>query len=226
MMVENTLIMLPSNSYDYYWGTLGKYGNSNWGSRWDDNPVISKKAAFLKDVLTKYGYQEKPLLSSESALVCGSDGKEQMCLTAAFEDTKAYYVAHSYSNAIAEGLLANIWYAMRSGWRGNDLLGPDASKLPAYFSFRFARKKLMNGSFSRSLSEYSDINGFEYDLYNHRIWVVWTIAKDAEGNPAPTQIVLPDIPSAVWDVFGQTIPVTGTDLTVTVKPQYIYWPQP
>ena len=214
------------HSYDYYWGTLGKYGNSNWGSRWDDSPVITKKTAFLKDVLTQYGYLDKPLLSTETALVCGSDGQEPMCFTADFEDTKAYYVAHSYSSAIADGLHANLWYATRSGWRGNDLLGPDASKLPAYFAFWFARQKLMNGVFSRSLSEYSDINGFEYDLDDHRIWVVWSIAKDAGGNPAPTQVVLPGIPSAVWDVVGQTIPVTGTDFTVTVKPQYIYWPPP
>jgi hypothetical protein len=214
------------HSYDYYWGSLGKYGNSNWGSRWDDSPVITKKTAFLKDVMTQYGYTQKPLLSTETALVCGSDGEEPMCLTGDFEDTKAYYVAHSYSNAIADDLVVNLWYATRSGWRGNDLLGSGSVKLPAFFSFWFARQKLMNGAFSRSLSEYSDITGFEFNLYDHRIWVVWSTAKDAAGNPAATQIILPDIPWSVWDVFGKSIPITGTDFTVTTKPQYIYWPLP
>jgi len=222
----NYFDIVAFHSYDYYWGTLGKYGNSNWGSRWDDSPVITKKTTFLKDVLTQFGYAQKPLLSTETALVCGSDGKEPMCFTGDFEDTKAYYVAHSYSNAIADGLVANLWYATRSEWRGNDLLDAEADKLPAYFAFWFSRLKLMNADFSRSLSEYSDINGFEYDLYDHRIWVVWSTAKDAAGNPAPTQIVLPGIPTGSWDVFGGPIKVTSTDFTVTTKPQYLYWPPP
>ncbi len=73
------------HAYDYYRGP-DKYDNYNWSSKWDVNgPVLSKKAEFLRDVLTANGYPDKPIFNTESGLLCGKHGQEPECLTNEFE---------------------------------------------------------------------------------------------------------------------------------------------
>ena len=91
------------HGYDYYQGELGKYGNSNWHSTWDQTgPVGVIKAKFLRDLLNQYGYPEKYLINTETSIICGRTGQEPACQDTVFMETKALYVVQTYVSAIAD----------------------------------------------------------------------------------------------------------------------------
>ena len=212
------------HAYDYYWNRLGKYGNGNWGSSWKDNGVIlTEKYAFLKNVLTRYGYEGKPLMVTENALLCGSDGSEPVCLTQTFEETKAYYVVQTYTTALTEGGVANIWYALKVNWRASGLLDNDGNPLPAFDAYAVTRNKLMEATFIRDLYEYGNVKGYEFHRPDRAIWVMWSQVEGADLSVLPTTVTLPTEPDAVYDVYGNPVYFSGKNLTVNAMPLYIEW---
>jgi hypothetical protein len=220
----NYFDVVAFHAYDFYWNRLGKFGNGNWGSSWKYNGVIlTEKYAFLKDVLTRYGYGNKPLMASENALLCGSDGTEPVCLTREFEETKAYYVVQTYTTALTEGGMANIWYALRVNWRGSGLLDNYGNPLPAYHAYGEARNRLMEATFTRELYEYGNVKGYEFHSPERDIWVMWSQVEGADLSVLPTSVVLPTIPDAVYDVYGNPVYFNGNTLTVNAMPLYIEW---
>ncbi len=220
----NYFDVVAFHAYDFYWNRLGKFGNGNWGSSWKYNGVIlTEKYAFLKDVLTRYGYGNTPLMASENALLCGSDGTEPVCLTREFEETKAYYVAQTYTTALTEGGMANIWYALRVNWRGSGLLDNYGNPLPAYHAYGEARNRLMEATFTRELFEYGNVKGYEFHSPDRNIWVMWSQVEGADLSVLPTSVALPTVPDAVYDVYGNPAYFNGTNLTVNAMPLYIEW---
>ena len=98
------------HAYDYYYYEPGQYGNLNWHSSWNETgPVLVAKTRYLKNLLAEYGAGEKHLLNTEVGILCGTTGKEDVCLTETFDNTKAYYLAQAYALALSEGLQANLW---------------------------------------------------------------------------------------------------------------------
>ena len=90
------------HGYDYYAGSLGKYNNGNWHSASDTTgPVLTAKANYLRNLLAHYGHPEKYLLNTENAILCGRDGKEEICQAEDFSLTRAYYLAQAYAAARA-----------------------------------------------------------------------------------------------------------------------------
>lgn len=199
------------HAYDVYWGKLGQYGLSHWGSAWNTTgPVVTAKTSFVKSVLASYGVTSKILMNTESGLLlCDSCGDD-----ATFETSKAYYVAQLYAASIAQGLKADIWYSMY-GWQNSGLLGPGGTPLPAYNAFKFASSELQGIQFSRELS-YAGLKGYELDRGDARIWVLWSL----DGNPHT--ITLPGIPYTAFHADGTPFNV-GTSLTVTLEPVYLEW---
>ena len=220
----NYFDVVAFHAYDFYWNRLGKFGNGNWGSSWKYNGVIlTEKYAFLKDVLTRYGYGDKPVMASDNALLCGSDGTEPVCLTREYEETKAYYVVQTFTTALAEGGIANIWYALRVNWRGSGLLDNDGNPLPAYHAYGEARNRLMEATFTRELFEYGNVKGYEFHSPDRNIWVMWSQVEGADLSVLPTSVALPTVPDAVYDVYGNPAYFNGTNLTVNAMPLYIEW---
>lgn len=210
---------LAFHAYDFYSGSIGRYGNIAWQTRSEEvGPVLIAKAKFLRSMLKKYGYEDKKIMNTEGALICGSTGKEAMCLSEHFELTKAYYIAQIFAAAIAEGLEANIWYSVQ-GWRRSELLDANMKPGYAYDAFKFARAKLNNAAYSRNIDMYEGVGGWELTNANGRVWVIWS--KSAES---PQSILLPGTPLKVWDAVGNSVPVTGSSLTVTEKTLYVEWP--
>jgi hypothetical protein len=87
----------------------------------------------------------------------------------------------------------------------------------AYDAYKLAIEKLGKANYSRRLSQYPNLHGYEFRKGNRTIWVVWS--KDGSDIP----VVLPTVPAAITDVLGLPQAVTGTDVIVTVKPLYIEW---
>lgn len=213
----NYFDVVAFHAYDYYFGSLGRYGNTNWGSRWNETgPVVIAKTRFVRDLLSQYNWRGKPVMATESALLCGVDATEPYCLTSDFENTKAYFVAQLYAAAMAEGLEANIWYHLL-GWRGSGLLDANLNPLPAYHAYAFAVQRLSEASYDREIGDYTGVLGYEFNRSNGWTWLVWS------QDGVTRTITLPSRPVAIWDVFGNSVPLSGSTLQVTLEPKYVEW---
>jgi hypothetical protein len=197
------------HTYDYYTGSPGQYFNPNWQTaNGTTGPVGIAKAHFVEGVLSAHGVTGKYLINTESAILCDSCAGD-----AAFEATKAYYLAQSYGSAIAEGWRANIWYSVL-GWRNSGLLNPDLSPRPAFDAFRAARAELRDARLLGEIAGYPGVKGYAFNRGDRQVWLLWSL------DGADHAVTLPFIPSAVFDVFGSSLGVSST-MTVTLAPVYV-----
>lgn len=197
------------HGFDYYSGSLGQYENERWDSAWNTTgPVINTKARFVTQVLRSFGAGDKYMLVTEMSLLCLSE------CTADFETTKAYYLAQAYGSAYSQGLLAAMWYASLAVWRESDLVNLDLSPRPAYYAFEFGSAELDGATFWRNLSPTSGVTGLEFNQGDRRVWLLWSL--DGLNH----DVILQEIPSAVFDVDGDAISPAQT-LTIGLEPIYI-----
>lgn len=203
------------HAYDYYNGKPGRFGNSNWHSAWNTTgPSLVAKSRYLRALLTAYGFPGKALLNTESALLCGRDGSEEMCHTPEFAATKAAYLVKAMTLAQAEGLRANLWYSL-PGWRASGLLDDGQPNL-AYQAFRFAAGRLQAAAFWGERTDYPGVNVYVFQREGKWVWVVWSRSEDAQT------LQLSSPPVAVYGIAGEALPAGGT-LTVTGSPLYLEW---
>ncbi len=225
------------HAYDYYStvvaGQYGTYGNPNWNSGYigtqkygDLKPVLVAKANYLQSVLAAYGANDKYLLNTETALLCGSIGDPpggpgcESDPDSPFETLKASYVAQSYAAAMGEGLIGNLWFSPL-GWRNSGLLNEDLTTRPAYDAFVLARNTLKDATFVREVDEFvatDQVFGYEFQVEGGTIWVLWSL------DGAPRDIDLPGIPAAAWDAVGNPISAgTGTLSISRLNTVYVQW---
>ena len=204
------------HAYDYYYGELGKFGNSNWNSTWDSTgPILVKKTNYIKRLLSSYGYTDKLLMNTETAVICGKTGSEPDCQSGDFSMTKAYYLVQSNVVALAEGLDANLWYSLR-GWRASELVDRWMQPLPVFEAYRFIAVQLEGVGFVRELVEFSGVKGYEFEFDGSPIWILWSLTEEEHT------IQLDSIPAVVFDVFGESLP-TGKVMNISIAPVYIKW---
>jgi hypothetical protein len=202
------------HAYDYYANMLGAYGGERWHSTWNTTgPVSIAKARYLRSLLVTYGYPNKSIMNTESALLCIFN--DQQCQSEDFTNTKSYYVAEVYASALAEAFQANIWYSL-TGWRGSGLVDDKFQPLPGYDAFRFSASMLKEAVFSREIDQFSGVKGYEFSRKQDHFWILWSL--DGEEHA----IQLSENPSAIYDVNGKPLPVSR-DLNLTVAPLYIEW---
>jgi hypothetical protein len=205
------------HAYDYQGARLGVFGNAgNWGTTYETVPVLVPKLNFLKNVLNKYGLGNKPLMNSEVALLKtpGTATCDALC-----QQNKAMYVGRVYPVAIAEGLVANIWYQADNGWNNSGLFGG-----PMYDSFVFARNELDDATVTHEITQFdssSNVDGYELDRGDIKVWVLWS------HDLANHTISLPGTPKAVYTWKPDNGPyVSGTpsaSQVVGIFPVYLEW---
>lgn len=201
------------HAYDGYGGTLGAYGSYTWGSSWDENgPAAIAKGKFLREVLAQYGYIDKSLIVSETAL----SNKDPVC-DGDCELSKAYYVPQLYLATLEENYLASIWYCLRCGWRHVDLLDGNGKPLPAYTAINVAREQLQGAGFAGPIAQPEKVKVYELQRGDRRLWVAWSLDRKTHSIRAPGQVV------SVTDVLGVRQNVNGSVITVALKPLYIEW---
>ncbi len=192
------------HAYDYYNGTLAKYGNDAWHSSWDTTgPVAIAKVKYLRSLLGVYGYPDKFLMNTETAILCGRDGLEPECQTDEFNQTKASYAAQSFAIALAEGFRANIWFSI-TGWRGSGLVKGDMQPTLTSEAYKFSLQILDHAAFSRKITEYPGIQGYQFLRDGQNLWVIWGTQEN------PQSIELPAMPQAIYDVYGNSLPISQT----------------
>jgi hypothetical protein len=202
------------HSYDYYLGELGMYGNGNWHSNWDTTgPALIAKTRFLRDLLGRYGYENKLLLNTELALICGRDGSEPECQTEEYELSKAYYLAEAALSGMSVGLDANTWYSLL-GWRGSGMVTRDLEIKHVFLSLLETSEQLERAVFLQEVSDYPGVKGYEYEQDGVLTWLLWSVDG---GDHA---ISLPTAPVSIQDVFGAELPASQ-DMTVSRAPVYI-----
>lgn len=214
------------HGYDYfpYWEPeLGHYYNGNWNAYWNTTgPVSSVKAGYVREILDKYDVTGKFIMNTEAALICGptgaTPGQTAGCEsddTSDFEQTKARYLVQEYAQAIKDNLVVNTWYSIL-GWRNSGLLNSDFSSRPAFESYEYAKKELMNANFSRDVTDYSDLFVYEFKIDGRTIWLMWS--QDGESHT----ITLPSTPKAIHDMYGMDLTALK-NITVTLDPIYVDW---
>jgi hypothetical protein len=204
------------HAYDYYWGAEGDYRNLNWHSNSESSgPVLIVKAAFIREILAKYDVSGKYLLNTESGILCGSTGQEGYCKTDSFRNTKAYYVAQSNAAALANGLIANVWYSIY-GWRGSGLALSSTNPTTALAAFKVSADLLNNRFFVRDLAEFPGVMGYEF-LGDEKMWILW--ASDGEAH----EMQLAENPQMIVDVFGNEVEAQR-QIVVSSAPIYILFP--
>ena len=204
------------HAYDYYANSAGKYGNLNWNSSFSTGPVLVAKSRFISHLLQAYGHADKFVINTESALICGSTGKEPVCLTQEFESTKASYAVQAYASAMAEGLWGNLWYSVL-GWRASGLINSEnRNPLPVFEAYQFIAKELREARFARSIQDYPGIQVYEFNRKGQRVWVLWSL----DGAARTLQPASP--PQFIFDIFGAAIP-TKNSITVSGMPIYLEW---
>ena len=204
------------HAYDYYNGDLGQYRNENWRSSWDKNgPVLIQKVHYLKTLMASYHQQDKFLICTETALVCGRDGSEALCKTDDFANTKAYYIVEEAAAAAANHLKVNIWYSLY-GWRGSGLVRSKTEITPEYTAYLFSTQMLRQAEYIKDIIEFPGIAGYEFLRNGKLIWVLWSL--DGEMHT----ISLDVSPSKVFNVWGEGISIED-GLKITLAPIYVEW---
>jgi hypothetical protein len=211
------------HAYDFYTGT-STYENTNWkSSSSTTGPVSIAKAKYLKDVLSSYGYGQKYLVNTESAVFKGANVMEPPCspdyadLMPSIEETKVDYIVQSYAVAVAEGWKANIWYSA-FGVRCSGLLNSDLSPKAGYYAYQFTQLKLGHALFVRQIIDYGGVMGYEYEIPGRKLWVIW--AMDGQAHP----IILSEVPVEINKMGADGQPVSepnSLNVTIDQSPRFI-----
>jgi hypothetical protein len=207
------------HAYDYYFGEEGSYGNAGWHSTSDTTgPVLSAKVSYLRSLLNTSGFPEKELLNTELAVLCGRDGREDYCQTEEYANTKAYYVAQANAAAFDSGLRANLWYSL-TGWRGSGLVDSKLQPNVAFQAYKVAASQFNDAIYLGKVTQYPGIMGYQFENESNVFWLLWSL----DGQEHILQ--LDSVPSAIMDVFGETLENTGGSLKeVKISaPIYIEW---
>jgi hypothetical protein len=204
------------HAYDYYNNFVGEYSNLNWHSSWDSTgPVMIPKLDYLNNLLLDYGYANKILMNTETALLCGRTGNEPYCFVEDFSDTKAAYLAQTYTLARTQNLTTNIWYDLY-GWRASGLLDGYGQPLPAYDALRINTQQLSNAAYINEIYDYPGVRVFEFYLDGVNLWVVWSI--DGKSH----HIEFSSKPNVIYDMTGGVIE-SDNGVNIDFKPIYIVW---
>ena len=202
------------HGYPVYNGSLDRDENfPSWVYR---GGVVMGKVNYLREVMNAYGV-EKPIMHTEAALIC-PEWNPQICKPPGkdFYEAQADFVVILYSRNWAANLASTIWYQFESpGWRYSSMMGEANIPLPAYNAFTFLNQELKEALFSRVVSEYPQIRGYEFVTPEKRIWVLWS-----PGVKESIPIRLPEGVIQVLDKYGNVLPLESNELVVK-NPVYV-----
>lgn len=198
--------ILSFHAYSYY-GAGGQMGNPAWPG---SPTVMPAKVAFIRDLLERYGHGDKPLMNTESALLCGEATPE--CLEA-----QAAHAARSYAEAAALGLVAQIHYAwINEHWKYTGLVLPDLEPKPSYFGYQAAASLLAGASYRGPAAGYpAGVEGFSFAtaVPGKLLDVLWSQDGQSREVELPADV-------SVLDYYGQPVTVDGA-LVLDGDPVYV-----
>jgi hypothetical protein len=200
------------DAFDVGANAVGRYTWPDFGAAWNTTgPSIIAKSRFVKKIMNQYGIGSKPVMNSEVALVCWA------CTVAPsnYNPTKDNYIVQSYAAAIAEGLIANIWFSWE-GWYLSQLNGS------AFTAYKLAGEKYGGATFAGEIAAgdvggVSGVKGYKFNRDGKALWVIWS------HDGATKNVTLPGVPKSIANAVGTTTPPAAS-IQITVNPLYIEWP--
>lgn len=138
------------------------------------NPIggrVDWRVDYLRDLLKVYGVGDKPLLRSETALLCPQ-------VTAACRWAQADLLPRSYVQALRDGLIGNIWYVYdNDSFHNTAMIEPSEVFIPrpAYFAYRNVSQILVGASYKSAISGLSpDVEAYVLTKGGETIIVFWS----------------------------------------------------
>ncbi len=180
--------------------------------------VVVGKIDYLREVMGRYGV-DKPLFLTETSLLC-PEWNKQDCTPPqdVFYQKQADYVVRRFVENWALGIAGTIWYDFEGqGWRYASMVGGDLDNpAPAFYAFQYLNRKLSGMLLTGAMDTLPGVQGYTFlSPQGGKTWVLWSIDE------SPQTIVLPPGVTAVYDRYGQEIPLaTGPELEIT-SPVYV-----
>ena len=169
------------------------------------------KLQLIRETLARY-QADKPVLLSEAGLLCYQANPQ---CGPRFFSAQANYLARVYARAWANGLLGAIWYTLEGpGWEKGGLLDENQQPRPAYQTLSFMAGLLQGASYDGPRSS-GAIEGYAFRNGTTRYELYWT------NDDTPARMAWPAGAVAAYDVYGQPLPITGSDLEVNFNPIFI-----
>lgn len=198
------------HAYSYYTGYIGQMTNDKWPG---SVTAVPAKTGFVKEVLAQYGYGDKELMNTETALLCYRSTEN--CF-----ETQSMYMPRAYAEALALGLKAQTYYQMiNPGWWYTGLLLPDLTPKPAYHAYVAAAAFLSPATYDEPVTNYPpSIAGYAFSRGAHpgHIDVIWSADGSAQTVTLPAG-------AQAYDRYGELIASSG-DIQVDYAPVYIRRP--
>jgi hypothetical protein len=148
----NAFDILPYNAY--YWGK--DLNSSDW------------KTPYLRKLMNTYNIPPKPMLMTETGLLC-----DPGCPT-----LQAYAVGRYYTRALSFNLLGSMWYIYDSdGFHNTAMVEPQdpARKRPAYQAYQHAVKQLKGVTYAGPLAgQPAGIEGYRFARPDGALTVFWS----------------------------------------------------
>jgi hypothetical protein len=145
-------------------------------------PSVDLRIVFLRNLLARYGFSEKPLIRTETALLCVE-------ITPECRWAQADLVARTFARALRDDLVANIWYRYESDSYHNTALiepGDVFVPRPAYFAYRHAAAMLSSAEYLGPLEgQDGSIEAYRFRKANETIIVFWTDSSGTVQIPIP-----------------------------------------
>jgi hypothetical protein len=191
--------------------SVGKYF---WGDFSDQKtgPSLIAKAKNLRDSMQRAGVSGKFLMNTEGAIIrFGASLNAGLFTFPSRELTKQYYIPQEYSAAIAEGLVANIWYSL-TGWNGSSLVGSSSFEATKFAESKLGRATYVGKITPADVGGIANVLGYKFTANGKQLWVVW--AHDGVDHAA----TFAQTPSAIYDPVGASVSTTA----VKIGPKTLY----
>lgn len=171
--------------------------------------VVLGKMDFLRTIMRQYGVV-KPLLLNEGGMICYQINAG--CPSEQMRSAQANYAVRLYTRSWANGLLGAIWFTFDGpGWREGGLLDGAQAPRPAYTAVKFLSGILNGATYMGQLSK-GDVEGYLFRKGTTTYQIYWTNSSTNTNVPAPAGL------RNVYNIAGQTIPTSGSNVGVGFEP--------
>ncbi|MBA3944567.1 MAG: hypothetical protein H0X37_08405 [Herpetosiphonaceae bacterium] len=218
--LEGMLRSGAGNAFDL----LAYHAYSYWSSNRADWDLTSLKwqarggstlgrLSYMRSLLNQYGSTNKPIIMDEGGMICYSGAPD--CGDSRYYPDQANYVVRLYSRAWSHGLAGAVWYALNDpDWKDAGLLDRASQPHPSYAALKFLSGELAGTTYVSSLDT-GNTEGYAFQKSGTIYRIYWT------NNTSITQLTLPPGTRALYDKFGQPLPITGTTTTISFEPTII-----
>ncbi len=201
--------ILESGAADYF-DILSFHGYSYFSNSWEnvENYIIwavrggsvMGKVSYLREVMKEYNV-EKPIFMTEASLLC-PEGNKLFCKPPSdrFYEMQANYVVRLYVRNWAAGIAGTLWYELEGpGWRYDSMLDGYQNPKLNYKALKFLLAELRGASYRREVSDFKNVQAYEFGLSDKRVWVLWPLNDNAQV------ISLPNDSMRVFDIYGNAL---------------------